>query len=73
MPVRPAAARYDRDLRDFVLPYDAVRSLPAPDDVVLDFFQSVYDAGADLAHWDRAALDRPREEWSIDPRGGATA
>jgi hypothetical protein len=31
--------------------------------VVLDFFQSVYDAAADLAHWHRIALDRPRGEW----------
>jgi hypothetical protein len=64
MRVRPAEARYDRELNDFILPYDAVRSLASPDEVVLDFFQTVYDAGADLARWDRGALDRPRGEWT---------
>jgi hypothetical protein len=63
VPVRPAAAYYSRELNDLILPYDAVRSLPSPDEVVLDFFQSVYDAGADLARWDRGTLDRPRAEW----------
>jgi Family of unknown function (DUF5996) len=61
--VRPAAARYDRDLADFILPYESVRSASSPDEAVLDFYQSVYDAGADLARWDRAALDRPPAEW----------
>jgi hypothetical protein len=62
--IRPAGARYDRELADFVLPYAAVCSAPRPDDLVLDFYQSAYDAAADLARWDRAALDRPRAEWS---------
>jgi hypothetical protein len=61
--IRPAGARYDRELADFLLPYAAVCSAPRPDDMVLDFYQSVYDAAADLARWDRAALDRPRAEW----------
>jgi hypothetical protein len=63
MSVRPDSAYYSRDLANFILPYESVRSLPSPDDAVLDFFQSVYDAGADLARWDRAALDRPSTEW----------
>jgi Family of unknown function (DUF5996) len=61
--VRPAAARYDPALADFILPYDAARSAPSPDDEVLEFYQSVYTAAADLAQWDRAALDRPSTEW----------
>ena len=61
--IRPAAAYYSRDLADFILPYEAVRSASSPDDAVLEFYQSAYDAGADLARWDRAALDRPPEEW----------
>ena len=61
--VRPGAAYYSRELADFILPYESVRSLPSPDDAVLEFYQSVYDAGADLARWDRAALDRPSTEW----------
>jgi hypothetical protein len=62
--VRPAAASYNRTLADFILPYEAARSAPSPDDTVLDFFQSVYEAGADLGRWDRAALDRPPAAWS---------
>ena len=62
--IRPAAAYYSRELADFILPYEAVRSASSPDDAVLDFYQSAYSAGADLARWDRAALDRPPGEWS---------
>jgi hypothetical protein len=61
--VRPRASFYSPELADFILPYEAVRSAPSPDQVVLDFYQSAYDAGADLGRWDRAALDRPRAEW----------
>jgi hypothetical protein len=61
--IRPAAAYYSRDLANFILPYEAVRSAPSPDDAVLEFYQSAYDAGATLAGWDRAALDRPPAEW----------
>jgi hypothetical protein len=58
-PVRPAAAYYNRDLGEFILPYEAVRTAAAPDEMLLDFFQSTYDAAADLADWDRSALERP--------------
>jgi len=61
--IRPAAAYYSRELADFILPYEAVRSAARPDDAVLEFYQSVYAAAADLARWDRAALDRPPAEW----------
>jgi len=43
--IRPKAAYYSRELADFILPYDAVRSASSPDEAVLDFYQSVYDAG----------------------------
>lgn len=58
-PVTPTAARYDPELREFVLPYDAVRDAADPDATLLEFFQSTYEAAADLAHWDREALERP--------------
>jgi hypothetical protein len=61
--IRPETAYYSRDLANFILPYEAVRGAPSPDSVVLDFCQSAYDAAADLARWDRAALDRPPAEW----------
>jgi Family of unknown function (DUF5996) len=57
-PVRPVGAYYDQDLGQFILPYDAVRQAPSPDDHLLDFLQNTYAAAADLAHWDRAALER---------------
>ena len=62
-PIRPSAAYYSRDLADFILPYEAVRKAPSPDNLVLEFYQSAYEAGADLRGWDRAALDRPQAEW----------
>jgi len=45
--------------RPIILPYDAVRTAGSPDDVLLAFLQSTYEAAADLARWDRAALERP--------------
>ena len=57
-PIRPDAAYYDKDLGQFVLPYDAIRQASSPDDAVLEFLQSSYEAAANLAHWDRAALER---------------
>lgn len=57
-PVKPAAARYDANLREFVLPYEEVRRAARPDEVLLDFLQSTYEAAAERAHWDRAALER---------------
>jgi len=55
--VAPAAARYEPRLGEFLLPYEAVRSAPDPDAALLAFLQSTYEAAADLAHWDRPALE----------------
>jgi hypothetical protein len=55
--VSPAAAEWNAGLGEFLLPYDAVRTAPDPDAALLAFCQSTYDAAADLAGWDRAALD----------------
>ena len=60
---RPAAF-YSPDLREFLLPYDAVRTAASPDDGLLEFLESTYEAAADLGRWDRAALER-----AGDPRG----
>jgi hypothetical protein len=57
-PVRPAAAFYSDELKEFLLPYDELRRARAPDAALLDFLQSTYEAGAELARWDRAALER---------------
>jgi hypothetical protein len=56
--VKPAPAFYSTDLREFILPYYAVRLAASPDDTLLEFLQTTYDAAADLARWDRAALER---------------
>jgi hypothetical protein len=56
--VRPAAAYYHPQLREFILPYDTVRQAGDPDATLLEFLQSTYEAAADLARWDRAALER---------------
>ena len=56
--VRPAAAYYHPKAREFILPYEAVRTAPDPDAALLAFLQSTYEAAADLGRWDRAALER---------------
>lgn len=55
--VRPAAAHYHDGLREFVLPYAAVRAAADPDAALLEFLQSTYEAAADLGGWDRAELE----------------
>lgn len=58
--VRPAAVLRQTDLPQFVLPYESVRTADSPRETLLDFLQSTYEAGAHLAKWDRAALERSR-------------
>ena len=55
--VAPSQAFYSTDVREFLLPYDAVRESDDPDRTLLEFLQSTYVAAADLAKWDRAALE----------------
>ncbi|MBA3830591.1 MAG: hypothetical protein H0X34_01595 [Chthoniobacterales bacterium] len=55
--VRPNEASYLAQLHEFTLPYDVVRSAASPDDALLDFAQSTYDAASWLGKWDRDALD----------------
>jgi hypothetical protein len=57
--VRPDAASFSRELGEFILPYDAVRTAEARDTMLLEFLQSTYEAAADAGHWDRAALECP--------------
>jgi hypothetical protein len=49
---------YNKDVGQFILPYDAVRQARDPDALLLSFLQETYAAAADLAKWDRGALDR---------------
>jgi len=55
--VRPSAAFFSEALGEFLLPYDAVRAATSPDTMLLEFLQSTYEAAADAAGWDRAALE----------------
>jgi len=57
--IRPDAASYSDQWKEFILPYDAVRRSRDPAEDILDFAQSAYDAGANLAGWNRAALAYP--------------
>jgi len=56
--IRPATAFYNRETSGFVLPYDDMRRADDPDGLLIEFLQSTYEAGANLAKWDRAAVER---------------
>jgi len=58
--LRTTEASYNKDLGQFVLPYGAVRQARDPDALLLAFLQETYEAAADLAHWDRKALERSK-------------
>jgi hypothetical protein len=57
--VRPDAAFFSEALGEFILPYDAVRTALQPDQALLEFLQSTYEAAANGAKWDRDALECP--------------
>jgi Family of unknown function (DUF5996) len=56
--IRPAAARYDSTLGEFLLKYDDLRAESDPDVALMGFLESTYEAAANLAKWDRGALER---------------
>jgi hypothetical protein len=58
--IKPDAASYNSQFKEFVLPYDAVRAAASPDAMLLDFAQSTYDAASTLGNWDRAALEEKK-------------
>jgi Family of unknown function (DUF5996) len=57
-PIRPRSAFYNTQMREFMLPYEAVRQATDPAAMLLEFLHSTYDATAILGKWDRAALER---------------
>jgi hypothetical protein len=57
-PIRPDKAFWSNDLSEFLMYYDDVRTAANPDEALMDFLQSTYEAGANLANWDRASLER---------------
>jgi hypothetical protein len=56
--VLPKPALYHPKLGEFILMYDDIRGSASPESELMDFLQSTYEAGANLAHWDRASLER---------------
>ncbi|MFZ0760750.1 MAG: DUF5996 family protein [Candidatus Sulfotelmatobacter sp.] len=56
--IEPAAAFYHPQMKEFLLMYDDVRRAASPREALLGFLQSTYEAGANLAHWDRKELER---------------
>ena len=57
-PIRPSSAYYNAELGEFLLTYDDVRHADAPEEILLDFYRSTYEAGARAAGWDRQALEK---------------
>jgi hypothetical protein len=56
--IRPPAASWDKQVGEFILQYETARQLESPEHAILDFCQSTYEVAANLAHWDRKALER---------------
>jgi len=56
--IQPSAASYNKELGEFILKYDDLRSEPSPDEALLAFLQSTYDAAARFAKWDSVSLER---------------
>jgi Family of unknown function (DUF5996) len=59
--VRPGKAFYHPELKGFALMYEDLRRAPSPEEPLMDFLESTYEAGARLAGWDRGSLERPPE------------
>jgi Family of unknown function (DUF5996) len=57
-PLSPPAATYNKDMAEFVLMYDDIRKETSPETALMQFLQSTYEAGANLAGWDRKELER---------------
>jgi hypothetical protein len=55
---QPPEAFYHIEMGEFLLPYEVVRTAESPDEVLLSFLQSTYEAAATCAKWDRRALER---------------
>ncbi len=56
--VKPEAAYYLEEMGEFILPYETVQQASDPTKMLLDFLHSTYNAGADLAKWDRENLEK---------------
>jgi len=61
-PIRPEQAWYSGEMREFILPYERVRTADDPDEMLFEFFQSTYEAAAERGGWNRSDLERPRTD-----------
>jgi hypothetical protein len=55
--ISPKEAFFNQSMREFILPYDAVRNSLNPEETLFSFLQSTYEAAANLGTWDRALLE----------------
>ena len=58
-PIQPAEAFYHKEMGEYLLPYEVVRTAKLPDDVLLSFLRSTYEAAATCGKWDRRLLEHP--------------
>lgn len=66
--VVPEQVFYSDVLHQFVLPYEAVRLSPTPENTLLEFLQSTYEAAASLGRWDRRALEYQSTPQRLSPQ-----
>ena len=64
--IRPAMARFDAVLSEFILPYDEMRKAASPRHALMDFLQSTYEVGATRANWNRQELERQHAGKSVE-------
>ena len=69
-PVEPVDERYSKEHREFLLPYEAVRTAPDPDAALLRFLDTTYWAAAERGSWNRAALEADPHRWDHARRIG---
>jgi hypothetical protein len=72
-PVRPNEAFYSSEYRQFLLPYEAVRTASDPERTLIEFLQTTYEAAAELGNWDRPALEDDPHRWRDHRRDRAPA
>jgi len=62
--IGPAEAFYSREHGQFLLPYEAVRTADDPDQALMAFLHSTYEAAAERGGWDRASLEDDPARWN---------
>ena len=63
--VRPEAAHYSKDVKEFVLPYEAVRNAASAEEALLEFLQTTYEAAANNGSWARSELERDNSRFPL--------